>query len=151
MPRCGERIVGIALAGSAQPAGAAGQGRSASGWYRWWRQYSGGGPIDVRRKLGRHLRSISEHKPHELRVSVNGFLVSSLKISSDLTEVDLNLNPEEPVEFVEITSEQDVQLLFFSSGKGYESEQWAWIELSEGRTLAVFLRLQDGPSLQCDL
>ena len=109
---------------------------------------SGGGPIDVRRKLGRHLRTISEHKPHELRVSVNGFLVSSLKISSDLTEVDLNLNPEEPVEFVEITSEQDVQLLFFSSGKGCESEQWAWIELSEGRTLAVFLRSQDGPSLR---
>jgi RNA polymerase sigma factor (sigma-70 family) len=108
---------------------------------------SGGGPADVRRKLGRHLRAISEHKPHELRITVNGSPVSSLKISSDLTEVDLNLNPEEPVEFVEITSEQGVQLLFFSSGKGSESEQWAWIELSEGRTLAAFLRLH-GPSLR---
>jgi RNA polymerase sigma factor (sigma-70 family) len=109
---------------------------------------SGGGPVDVRRRLGRHLRTISEHKPHELRITVNGAPVSSLKISSDLTEVDLNLNPDEPVEFVEITSEQGVQLLFFSSGKGSESEQWAWIELSEGRTLAAFLRLQDGPSLR---
>jgi RNA polymerase sigma factor (sigma-70 family) len=108
---------------------------------------SGGGPVDVRRKLGRHLRAISEHKPQELRIAVNGCPVSSLKISSDLTEVDLNLNPDEPVEFVEITSEQGVQLLFFSSGKGSESEQWAWIELSEGRTLAAFLRL-NGPSLR---
>jgi hypothetical protein len=48
---------------------------------------------------------------------VNGFVVSSLKISSDLTELDLNLNPDESVEFVEISSEQDVQLLFLSSGE----------------------------------
>ena len=109
---------------------------------------SGGGPNDVRRRLGRHLRAISEHKPQELRIAVNGAPVSSLKISSDITEVDLNLNADEPVEFVEITSEQGVLLLFFSSGKGSESEQWAWIELSEGRTLAAFLRLQDGPSLR---
>jgi len=109
---------------------------------------SGGGPNDVRRRLGRHLRAISEHKPQELRIAVNGAAASSLKISSDLTEVDLNLNADDPVEFVEITSEQGVLLLFFSSGKGSESEQWAWIELSEGRTLAAFLRLQDGPSLR---
>ena len=109
---------------------------------------SGGGPVDVRKKLGRHLRAISEHKPHELRISVNGLPLSSLKISSDLTEVDLNLNPDEPVEFVEITSEQGVQLLFFSTGTGSEFEQWAWIELSEGRTLAAFLRLNDGASLR---
>ncbi|HET8782991.1 MAG TPA: sigma-70 family RNA polymerase sigma factor [Pyrinomonadaceae bacterium] len=108
---------------------------------------SGGGPVDVRKKLGRHLRAISEHKPQELRIAVNGCPVSSFKISSDMTEVDLNLSADEPVEFVEITSEQDVQLLFFSSGKGSESEQWAWIELSEGRTLAAFLRL-NGPSLR---
>jgi len=109
---------------------------------------SGGGPVDVRRKLSRHLRAISEHKPQELRIAVNGLPLSSLKISSDLTEVDLNLNADEPVEFVEITSEQDVQLLFFSGDKGTESEQWAWIELSENRTLAAFLRLQDGPTLR---
>src|SRR5688572_20686196 len=108
---------------------------------------SGGGPIDVRKKLGRHLRTISEHKPHELRIAVNGAPLSSLKVSSERTEVDLNLNPDEPVEFIEITSEQGVQLLFFSSGKGSESEQWAWIALSEGRTLAAFLRL-NGSSLR---
>ena len=109
---------------------------------------SGGGSAEIRNKLGRHLREISEHKPQELRIAVNGFVVSSLKISSDVTELDLNLNPDEPVEFIEISSEQDVQLLFLSSGKGSEAEQWAWIALSEGRSLAAFLRLQGGPSLR---
>lgn len=109
---------------------------------------SGGGPGDLQSKLGRHLRTISEHKPNELRIAVNGVDVSALKISSDVTEFDLNLNADEPVEFIEITSEQGVQLLFFSSGTGSESEQWAWVELSEGRTLAAFLRFQDGPSLR---
>jgi RNA polymerase sigma factor (sigma-70 family) len=108
---------------------------------------SGGGPVDVRKKLGRHLRAISEHKPHELRIAVNGVPLSSLKVSSERAEVDLNLNPDEPVEFIEVTSEQGVQLLFFSSGKGSEAEQWAWITLSEGRTLAAFLRL-NGPTLR---
>ena len=108
---------------------------------------SGGGPVDVRKKLGRHLRAISEHKPQELRIAVNGLPLSSLPVTSERTEVDLNLNPDEPVEFIEITSEQGVQLLFFSGGKGSESEQWAWIALSEGRTLAAFLRL-NGSSLR---
>lgn len=108
----------------------------------------GGGPIDVKKRLGRHLRAISEHKPQELRIAVNGRQVSSLKISSDVTELDLSLSADERVEFIDITSEQGVLLLFLSSGNGSEAEQWAWIELSEGRTLAAFLRLQDGPSLR---
>ncbi len=108
----------------------------------------GGGPVDVKRRLVRHLRAISEHKPQELRIAVNGHQVGSLKIGSDVTELDLNLNADEPVEFIDITSEQGVLLLFLSSGSGSESEQWAWIELSEGRTLAAFLRLQEGPGLR---
>jgi RNA polymerase sigma factor (sigma-70 family) len=122
--------------------GSGGSGGSTSGGS------SGGGPSELRKKLGRHLRQISEHKPHELRIAVNGFVVSSLKISSDQTELDLNLNSDEPVEFIEISSEQEVQLLFLSSGKGSDAEQWAWIELSEGRTLAAFLRVHGGPSLR---
>lgn len=108
----------------------------------------GGGPVDVKKRLGRHLRAISEHKPQELRIAVNGHQVGSLKINSDVTELDLNLNADEPVEFIDITSEQGVLLLFLSSGSGSESEQWAWVELSEGRTLAAFLRLQDEPGLR---
>jgi len=109
---------------------------------------SGGGPTELGRKLARRLRETHEHKPQELRIAVNGLLVGSLKVSSDLSELDLNLAPEEPIEFVEILSEQGIQLLFFSvnaGGPGYE--QWARIELSEGRLLEASYEDQSGPSL----
>ena len=97
---------------------------------------SGGGPSELRRKLAHRLRETHEHKPQELRIAVNGLVVSSMKISSETSELDLNLAPEEPVEFVEIFSDQGVQLLFFSiAADGRQHEQWAWIELSEGRLL----------------
>ena len=51
-------------------------------------------------------------------------------------------------EFVEICSEQGVQLLFFSvDPAGPQSEQWAWIELSERRSLEVSFQNENGPSL----
>ena len=110
---------------------------------------SGGGSSDLTRKFAHRLRETHEHKPQELRIAVNGFLVSSLKVSSDLTELDLNLTPDDPVEFVEVSSEQDVQMLFLSiDPAGTVSEQWAWIELSEGRYLEACLRNENGPSLR---
>jgi RNA polymerase sigma factor (sigma-70 family) len=114
---------------------------------------SGDGPSagrvqDLNRKFGTRLRETREHKPHELRITVNGFLVSSLKVSSDLSELNLNLTPDEPVEFVEVSSEQGVQLLFFTLNPiGPQGEQWAWIELSEGRSLEACFRDDNGPSL----
>ena len=62
----------------------------------------GGGSGDLPQRLERHLRETREHKPEELRIAVNGFLVSSLKVSSDLNELNLNLVPDDSVEFVEI-------------------------------------------------
>src|SRR3569832_84855 len=109
---------------------------------------SGGGPTELRRKLAHRLRRTHEHKLHELRIAVNGLLVSSMKVSSDISELDLNLAPEDPIEFVEIYSEQGIQLLFFSiNSRGPQFEQWAWIELSEGRLLEASYQDADGPSL----
>src|SRR6266850_4477965 len=111
---------------------------------------SGGGTIDLRRKYQQRLREVSEHKPKELRIIVNGSLVSSLKVSSEESELDLNLPPQETVEFVEVFSEQGVQLLFFGIGETDppNNRQWATIELSEGRTLEACLRFENGPALQ---
>ena len=109
---------------------------------------SGGGPTELGKKLARRLRETHEHKPQELRIAVNGLLVGSLKVSSELSELDLNLAPEDPIEFVEIFSEQGIQLLFFSvssTGPGYE--QWARIQLSEGRLLEASYQDESGPSL----
>lgn len=108
---------------------------------------SGGVPTILPKRFKRQLREVREHKPNELRVVVNGVAVSSLKVNSDFSELDLNLPADEPVEFVEILSEQDFQLLFLSANET-NSEQWAEIELSEGRTLEVSLQTMDGPRLR---
>jgi DNA-directed RNA polymerase specialized sigma24 family protein len=109
---------------------------------------SGGASADLTKRLAYKLREIHEHKPHELRIAVNGFLVSSLKVNPESSELNLNLTPDEPAEFVEICSEQGVQLLFFSvNPSGSKCEQWACIELSEGRSLEACFRNENGPSL----
>lgn len=109
---------------------------------------SGGGPTEIKRKLARRLRETHEHKPQELRIAVNGLLVGSLKVSAELSELDLNLAPDDPIEFVEIFSEQGIQLLFFSiNSTGPRYQQWARIELSEGRLLEASYQDESGPSL----
>ncbi len=111
---------------------------------------SGGGTIDLRAKYHERLREISEHKPKELRVAVNGNLVSSLKINSEESELNLNLPSQKSVEFVEVFSEQGVQLLFFAVSETDlpNTRQWATIQLSDGRTLDASLRFENGPVLQ---
>src|SRR6185369_13038372 len=109
---------------------------------------SGSGPTELKSKLARRLRETHEHKPQELRIAVNGLLVGSLKVSAELSELDLNLAPDDPIEFVEIFSEQGIQLLFFSiNSTGPRYEQWAQIELSEGRLLEASYQDESGPSL----
>ena len=109
---------------------------------------SGGGPGEVRKKFARRLRETHEHKPQELRIAVNGFLVGTMKVSSELSQLDLNLTPNEPVEFVEVSSEQGLQLLFFSINPNErQDEQWAWIELSDGRSLEACYEDKNGPTL----
>lgn len=109
---------------------------------------SGGGTSDLTSKFAHRLRETREHKPQELRIAINGSLVSSLKVSSELSELDLNLTPDDPIEFVEISSEQGVQMLFFGvDPAATQAEQWAWIELSEGRSLEASFREANGPSL----
>jgi hypothetical protein len=109
---------------------------------------SGGGSGELTRKFAHRLRETHEHKPQELRISINGSPVSSLRVSSKLSELDLNLPPNDPIEFVEVCSEQGVQMLFLLvDPAGIEGEQWASLELSEGRALEACLRNENGPSL----
>jgi len=109
---------------------------------------SGGGSNEIPKQFARRLRETHEHKPQELRIAVNGFLVSTVKVSSELSELDLNLTPDEPIEFIEISSEQGLQLLFFSvNPASRQDEQWAWIELSEGRSIEACYQDDNGPTL----
>ncbi len=109
---------------------------------------SGGGSEDLTTKFGHKLRETLEHKPHELLIAVNGVRVSSFKVSSESTELDLNLTSDEPIEFVEVCSEQGVLLLLLNvDPTAAQDEQWAWIELSEARSLEACFRNENGPSL----
>ncbi|MFN2408092.1 MAG: RNA polymerase sigma factor [Pyrinomonadaceae bacterium] len=109
---------------------------------------SGGMTTVLPKRFKRRLREIREHKPSELRIAVNGVPLSSFKVTSDFCEFDLNLAADEPIEFVEILSEQGVQLLFLSIDEdAVESEQRAEIELSDGRTLDLCVQPNNGPRL----
>ncbi len=109
---------------------------------------SGDGSEDLTTKFAHKLRETLEHKPHELHIAVNGVPVSSFKVSSDSSELNLNLTPNEPVEFVEVCSEQGVLLLLLNiDPTEARGEQWAWIELSEGRSLEACFRDDNGPIL----
>jgi RNA polymerase sigma factor (sigma-70 family) len=111
---------------------------------------SGEGAADLRIKYARRLREVVEHLPKELHISVNGVQVGSLKVNSSLSELNLNLGLQIEIDCVEICSEQGVQLLFFSVDEtvGTESEQWARIELNNGRTVEASLCVRGEPSLQ---
>jgi RNA polymerase sigma factor (sigma-70 family) len=109
---------------------------------------SGGGTNNLQTNYQRRLREVREHKPQELRIAVNGFALGSLKVSSDRSEFDFNLGEQE-IDFVEVYSEQGVQLMFLSVSEAArsKSEQWARIDLSEGRSLEARLCFETGPTL----
>lgn len=108
----------------------------------------GGGPPDgsdkggaIRRSLSeweREAREVFEHKPQELCVSVNGYLLGSQLIGSELSELTLNVTADERISFCEVFSEQGVRLLMMNvedlppNGPGELHQR---MELSEARSL----------------
>ena len=103
---------------------------------------AGGGGIDeARRKIQRRVRAVVEHYPRLLRIAVNGRHVCAQKITSERSEQTLNvdlIDLVEPLEFIEVFSEQDVRLLMMDVD-GQLDEQARCVELSDGRTLSVRL------------
>ena len=102
---------------------------------------SSDGPTDFRTRFRRRLDNVIQHEPKELRITVNGTAIGSITVSGDSSELILNLSPDDHIDFVEILSEEDVRLLFFSLAEEQNDghEQWAKIELSRGRMLSAHL------------
>src|SRR6266545_1758157 len=102
------------------------------------------------RKSRRQLKEVIEHRPNELRIAVNGFVLGSQKVSSEVSELSLSISQTEKLGFIEIFSEQEVRLLFLSvdpppDGQAEYKEQ---VELSDGRTIELALRFSETwPSL----
>ncbi|HEY8186043.1 MAG TPA: sigma-70 family RNA polymerase sigma factor [Pyrinomonadaceae bacterium] len=73
---------------------------------------TGGASEDERRECRRQASAVSEHRPAELCISVNGYPMAAQKVRSELSEQTLSINVAERINFVEILSEQDIRLLF---------------------------------------
>ena len=106
----------------------------------------GGSAVDSRRKYQRRLRETIEHRPQELRIAVNGFVLGAQEISSEFNKQVLSVNIDEPIGFIEVFSEQGVRLLFFDVDQPIDGsvEQTARAEFDCGRELRLSLNFR-GP------
>ncbi|HEX5731663.1 MAG TPA: RNA polymerase sigma factor [Blastocatellia bacterium] len=93
----------------------------------------------------RKVREVFEHSPKELLVSVNGFIIGSQSIGSELSEQTISIGSEEKIGFIEIFSEQQIRLIYLGVEPPPDGpvDQSARVELSEGRTLDLRLSFSD--------
>src|SRR6266536_1925152 len=108
---------------------------------------SGGGGDDDNFVANHHrrLKDLLEHRPQELRIAVNGFVLGTQSVTSELSNQALSVNLEERVSFVEVFSEHEVRLLFCGVEPPPEgqAEYRNAVELSDGRRLEVNVDFAD--------
>jgi RNA polymerase sigma factor (sigma-70 family) len=90
----------------------------------------------------RRARELFEHYPAELRVSVNGHVLGSQSVNSDISQLRLDITISEPLSFIEVMSEENARLLVMTVEPPPDGEpmQVRRVGLSEGRHLEVTLR-----------
>jgi RNA polymerase sigma factor (sigma-70 family) len=94
----------------------------------------------IPQKSRRAAREVFEHDPRELFVSVNGHLQGSQKITANRNKQSLKIDCAEPLQFVEVFSEQNVRLAFISLSETRASEnQNCSVDLSDHRSLDLHL------------
>ncbi|HEX8844612.1 MAG TPA: RNA polymerase sigma factor [Pyrinomonadaceae bacterium] len=110
---------------------------------------AGGGASESElRRCRKRARDVLEHRPSELCVSVNGYLMAAQKVGSELSEQTVSINVEEKIDFVEIFSEQEIRLLFLPVDDGAQRRS-ARVQLSDDRTLEATLSFgSPWPTLQ---
>src|SRR6266850_2857465 len=93
-------------------------------------------------RLRRRFLDTYHHRPRRLFVAINGITVASLDIASRKNELRVSTNLAEPLQFVEVFSEQDVRLALVNAGATYTdiNDRKANISLSDGRRLKVTLK-----------
>ena len=104
---------------------------------------SGGGGFVERYR--RRLKETFEHRPKELRISVNGIILGAHNVSSELSKQTISVNLEERIGFVEILSEKEVRLLFavVEPPPDGPAERKERVSLSDGRTLELTLSFSE--------
>ncbi|HEX8138836.1 MAG TPA: RNA polymerase sigma factor [Pyrinomonadaceae bacterium] len=104
------------------------------------------------RRCRRRRSDVFEHRPAELCISVNGYLMATQRVSSELSEQTLSINAAEKIDFIEIFSEQEIRLLYVSIEDAPPRGAYkhsASIRLSDDRMLEASLSFSNPwPTLQ---
>ncbi|HLA13041.1 MAG TPA: hypothetical protein VJ023_20835 [Pyrinomonadaceae bacterium] len=100
---------------------------------------------NIAKTVQRRARETFEHRPTELLFSINGFVLSSLKIGSERSEQSQSVQLDEKISFVEVFSEQGVRLLFLDVEPPPDRPlvQEAHVSLSDGRQLDLSLNFSN--------
>jgi RNA polymerase sigma factor (sigma-70 family) len=103
-------------------------------------------------KWRRKARTVFEHDPRELMIVVNGSPLAWQTVASESNEFSVRLPLHEPIEFVEVFSEQDVRLLSLAvpgEPPEVDLELRNEIGLSNGRSICLILRFETlGPEIR---
>lgn len=112
----------------------------------------GGMSNSVLGTLRRRVKDTFVHKPQELCVAVNGYALGSHRVTAKRSELNLVVERDDKIDFVEVYSEQKVRLLMHNIenlppvGPG---ERSARVRLSDGRELELSLRFTSpSPTIQ---
>jgi len=91
------------------------------------------------------MEDVTEHRPRELQIAVNGFIVGTQKVISERIEHSLKVSLLEQIGFVEVLSEQGIRLLSLYVEPPPEGslEHSASVELSDDRVLEVALTFHE--------
>ena len=90
----------------------------------------------------RRSRELFEHHPRDLCVSVNGYLLGSQSVNSEMSRLRLDITIAEPLSFIEVMSEENARLLVMNIDAppdGEPTQTWQ-VTLSEGRRIEAMLR-----------
>lgn len=74
----------------------------------------GNGRDDFISRSRRRLQRVIQHRPQQLRISVNGFILGSQDVGAEFNRQTVSIKGDEKIGFVEIFSEQEERLLFTS-------------------------------------
>jgi hypothetical protein len=93
-------------------------------------------------RFRRNARELFEYYPRELRVSVNGHLLGSHFVNSELSKLRLDITLSEPISFLEVMTEENTRLLMMSIDPppNGDPRQMRQVQLSEDRSLAATLQ-----------
>lgn len=106
---------------------------------------TGGGSNDnFLAKAQRRLKEIFNHRPQQIRIAVDGFLMAAHDVTSEFNTQTLTIKDDD-FRFVEVLSEQEVRLLFFNVSSPPEgtAQQRTVIGLSDDRSVELLVDYSD--------